>query len=47
MPLLPQWTEPESNDVGAIQHLRLNELRDQINEVLFPYLPTDSWILDF
>jgi len=36
----PQWTEIYNDDIDAIQYLRLNELRDHINEVLFPYLTT-------
>lgn len=36
--MLPEWTELESRDIEAIQHLRLNELRDCINEVFFPYI---------
>jgi len=38
--LYPEWTEPEVEETGAIQHLRLNELRDHVNEVIFPYLTT-------
>ena len=36
--MFPEWTEPEIEDTGAIQHLRLNELRDHINLQYFPYL---------
>lgn len=36
--MLPQWTELESGDIDAIQHLRLNVLRDSINSVFFPYI---------
>jgi len=36
--LFPEWTELESRDIEAIQHLRLNELRDCINTVFFPYI---------
>jgi hypothetical protein len=36
--LFPEWTELESRDIEAIQHLRLNELRDCINAVFFPYI---------
>ncbi len=38
--VFPEWTEMQINDQDAIQYLRLNELRDSINEVLFPYLTT-------
>ncbi len=37
--MFPEWTEKES-ETNAIQHLRLNELRDHVNQVLFPYLTT-------
>jgi len=36
----PEWTEMQVDDRDAIQYLRLNELRDSINEILFPYLTT-------
>jgi len=36
----PEWTEVQDYEREAIQFLRLNELRDSINEVLFPYLIT-------
>ena len=36
--MFPEWTEIELRDIEAIQHLRLNGLRDRINEVLFPYV---------
>ncbi len=42
----------EKGEGDAVQHLRLNELRDAINQILFPYLTTitpyarmASWIL--
>lgn len=36
--MFPEWTELEARDIEAIQHLRLNELRDCMNEVFFPYI---------
>lgn len=36
----PEWTEAQTYEQDAIQFLRLNELRDSINEILFPYLIT-------
>jgi hypothetical protein len=36
----PEWTEAYTNEQDSIQFLRLNELRDSINELLFPYLIT-------
>lgn len=36
----PEWTEAQTNEQDSIQFLRLNELRDSINELLFPYLIT-------
>jgi hypothetical protein len=36
----PEWTEVQDYEREAIQFLRLNELRDSINELLFPYLIT-------
>ena len=38
--VFPEWTEMQTSDRGAIQFLRLNELRDSINKVLLPYLTT-------
>lgn len=38
--VFPEWTEVQDYERGAIQFLRLNELRDSINEILFPYLIT-------
>lgn len=36
----PEWTEAQTDNQDAIQFLRLNELRDSINELIFPYLIT-------
>lgn len=38
--IFPEWTDMQVDDREAIQYLRLNELRDHINEILFPYLTT-------
>ncbi|MGD6934208.1 MAG: hypothetical protein ACQCN5_08385 [Candidatus Bathyarchaeia archaeon] len=38
----PQWTEAPNDSQDAIQFLRLDELRDNISEVLFPYLQTNT-----
>jgi hypothetical protein len=38
--VFPEWTEVQDYEREAIQFLRLNELRDSINEILFPYLIT-------
>ncbi len=50
--MFPEWTDREKGEGDAVQHLRLNELRDAINQILFPYLTTitpyarmASWIL--
>lgn len=36
----PEWTEAQTDEQDSIQFLRLNELRDSISELLFPYLIT-------
>ena len=36
----PEWTKYDVGDRDAIQFLRLNQLRDHINEKIFPYLTT-------
>ena len=38
--VFPEWTEIQTYEQNAIQFLRLNQLRDHINEILFPYLIT-------
>lgn len=38
--VFPEWTEIQIYEQNAIQFLRLNQLRDHINEILFPYLIT-------